>query len=239
MEANKPLPIQTAFNVRELGGYINKENKILKKGRFIRSGGISELNEEDCEYLYNYGIRTVIDLRSESERSVKPDRLNNYKDVKNYAFSLSDDAEPSKMQTIIDATMDHLYCRILDKSQKMIGDILKIMLASEGSVLFHCTAGKDRTGVLAMLLLKLADVDEDTIINDYAASYQNLLPIINRLQQSLADIHMKLPLHVFESDPENMRKTLAYFNQRYSIRGYLTSAGLSEEEIDALRSELV
>lgn len=239
MKANKPLPIQTAFNVRELGGYINQENQILKEGRFIRSGGISELNDEDCEYLYNYGIRTVIDLRSESERSAKPDRLNNYKDVKNYAFSLSEDAEPGKMQTITAISMDQLYCRILDKSQKMIGDILKIMLASKGSVLFHCTAGKDRTGVIAMLLLKLADVDEETIINDYAASYQNLLPIINRLQKSLADIHMKLPLHVFESDPENMRKTLAYFNQRYTIRGYLLSAGLGEEEIDALRSQLV
>lgn len=239
MEANKPLPIQTAFNVRELGGYVNKEHKLLKKGRFIRSGGISELSEEDCEYLYDYGIRTIIDLRSESERSLKPDRLNNYKDVKNYAFSLSEDAEPSKMQSVIDASMDHLYCRILDKSQKMIGDIFKIMLASQGSVLFHCTAGKDRTGVLAMLLLKLADVDEETIINDYAASYQNLLPYIHRLQKSLEDIHMKLPLHVFESDPENMRRTLAYFNQRYSIRGYLTSAGLNEEEIDALRSQLV
>ena len=59
------------------------------------------------------------------------------------------------------------------RDRAMIGEIFKIMLASKGTVLFHCTAGKDRTGVLAMLLLKLADVDEETIINDYAASYQN------------------------------------------------------------------
>lgn len=239
MEANKPLPIQTAFNVRDLGGYVNKQNQLLISHRFIRSGGISELNEEDCAYLYDYGIRTVIDLRSVSERSAKPDRLNNYKDVRNYAFSLSEDAEPSKMQSITEISMDQLYCRILDNSQEMIGDIFKIMLASKGSILFHCTAGKDRTGVIAMLLLKLADVDEETIINDYAASYQNLLPYVNRLLKSLEDIHVKLPLHVFASDPENMRKTLAYFNQRYSIHGYLTSAGLNEEEIDALRSQLV
>ena len=239
MEAKKPLPIRTAFNVRELGGYVNIDKQTLKQGHFIRSGGISELSDEDCAYLYDYGVRTIIDLRSADERATKPDRLINYKDIKNYAFSLSEDAEPGKMQTLTISSMDQLYCRILDKSQAMIGEIFKIMLASKGTVLFHCTAGKDRTGVLAMLLLKLADVDEETIINDYAASYQNLLPYIHRLQKSLEDIHMKLPLHVFESDPQNMRQTLAYFNQRYTIRGYLTSAGLSEEEIDELRSQLV
>lgn len=239
MKANQPLPIKTALNARELGGYINNKHEALKEGNFIRSGGISELSDDDCAYLYNYGVRTVIDLRSASERASKPDRLINYKDIKTVAFSLSEDADPKQIQATSMGSLDQLYCRILDNSQRIIGDIFKLILSSRKTVLFHCTAGKDRTGVLAMLLLKLADVDEETIINDYAASYEYLTPFVIKLQKQLEDIHMKLPMHVFESDPENMAKTLAYFNQRYTIRGYLMAAGLSEEEIDELRSLLV
>ncbi len=181
----------------------------------------------------------VIDLRSDAERFQRPDKLLNYKDIKTYGYSLSEDADPQKLNKSMVQSLAELYRQILDRSRPLLGKIFKLMIASEGTVLFHCTAGKDRTGVVAMLLLKLAEVDEATIIEDYAASYQNLQPMLEKLKQSLADIHIQLPMSIFESEPETMQATLDYFNSRYTIKGYLQSCGLSEEEIEQLRQKLL
>ena len=236
----EPLPLEGTGNTRELGGYRTVGGGRTVPGRFLRSDGLQELTGEDNRSLYEYGVRCVLDLRSELEVGQQPDALQEgfvYR-----RFPLIDHIQSDNMAGLLPATMEEMYCSLLDGSGDTLAAIFREMLRYPGDcVLFHCTAGKDRTGVVSMLLLALAGVDEDTIVADYAATEALMKEKFNRQRAKLRTLMgIEVPEYVGWSRPESMERTLRHLRERYGgAKAYLIRIGLSEEECCRLRRQML
>lgn len=182
------LPLKTVRNPRDLGGYVGFEGRKIKKGRLLRTGKMSQLSAHDRQFLKNYGLRKVIDLRSPLEIKKSPD--DHLTCVQHYNISLSavDNTQGGQRNL---AKMFALYrqdqyagfrmmCRryhdhVAKKhAQQALHQILELLAATkEGAVIYHCSEGKDRTGIVTVVILYLLGVDLETIRQDYL--YSNYL----------------------------------------------------------------
>lgn len=184
---NKPivLPLKTVRNPRDLGGYVGFAGRRIKKGRLIRSGKITSLSQHDQQFLQNYGLRKVIDLRSPLEAAKSPDPV--LPGVTHLNLSLSEEdnteggsADLAQMWAAYQrdqyagfAMMCRRYRQQVAKphAQQTLRQILRVLAATpHGAVLYHCSEGKDRTGIVTLIILYVLGVDLETIRQDYLAS---------------------------------------------------------------------
>ncbi len=188
-----------------------------------------------------YGVTTVIDLRSESEVASSPGP---------FALPASNGGRPAYLHLplVDDATMLKLaeapkmfdrYLMMLEHRHASFGEIFRTLAQAEGTVVFHCFAGKDRTGMVAAMSLALADVNVDAIAADYAetdsqlaARYEEWLAAASPEQWQEMRDDLRCP-------PERIVGVLEHLDQRWGgVEGYLESAGMSATEITRLRSKL-
>ncbi len=240
VETAKPLALKNAYNVRDIGYYCNREGKKLKEGNFLRADSLSRLTPEDWQKLKKYGVVSIVDLRSPEECTREPFDLQAAGEIFYDAIPLSYNIQSNDGNQAFLESLHALYVQLLDNSSRQIAVVLRNFLKNkEGCHLFNCTAGKDRTGVIAMLLLGLADVDEETIVADYSTSAENMKPVFAGQIQAMKEAGYGAMSFLLRSEPEDMRLTLEHVNCRYGgIRNYLTGI-LSEEEVDQLRRMLV
>lgn len=235
------ISLDGLINARHLGGYpISGGGKTLEEA-FIRCENPEKLSKRDRDFLYQFGIRTVIDLRSpeETSRSANPladdDRFV-YKNIPVF----STDASPDAL-TKTGIPMGDLYVYMLKACASSFKKIFAQIIKSSGGVLYHCTAGKDRTGVLSALLLMLAGVDEETVTAEYCYTEILLQPLVEQLKRDMpqgAD-----PEYIDEmlsARPEFIKTAIDYINNNYtSAKGYLSSLGFDKAQINALRFRLI
>lgn len=240
VETAKPLALKNAYNVRDIGYYCNREGEKLKEGHFLRADSLSRLTPEDWQALKKYGVVSIVDLRSPEECTREPFDLQAAGDIFYDSIPLFDHIQSNDGTQAFPRSLHALYIHLLDHSSGQIAVVLRNFLKNrEGCHLFNCTAGKDRTGVIAMLLLGLADVDEETIVADYSTSAENMEPVFAGQIQAMQKAGHGAMSFLLKSEPEDMRLTLAHIHHKYgSIRSYLTGI-LSEDEVDQLRSMLV
>lgn len=244
--ASIPLPLKGAHNVRDLGGYPFMDQAGARGttafGVFLRSGTLGGLTLGDREALRCYGLRRVIDLRSNFELkhwsdpyAKRPEEGVSYTHI-----PMLDQLNSSGFRGALPACMFDVYQSLLDNDASSIRAVME-SLDGPGCSLFHCRAGKDRTGVIAMLLLGLAGVDDAHIIADYAAT-QRYMGHGLRAQRIGVTILLRrrVPRCLFESAPVEMERTLAHLHERYgSARGYLLRhAGCSPELLDRITGRL-
>lgn len=223
------IKLKNIKNMRDLGNYPTKSGGYTKNGTFYRSDLPKNMDDEEIKKILKLNISTVIDLRTEEEVNRKPNSLN-IKNIDYYNVSLLGDKCPEFEKDIPIG-----YMNILSNNETM-RKIFKIILNAKGSVLFNCTAGKDRTGMVAMLLLKLADVYDEDILVDYQISYTYLKEDIRKMHKDNPD----LPAFLGESKMEYMEETLEMFNNKYgNIIDYFTNLGFSLDEILKIKSKLV
>ena len=161
-------------NLRDLGGYQTPYG-ITKFNKVFRSSVPYSLNEDELKYFDNLNL-TVIDLRTKEEISRKKNVFDNNK--YNYFNVVLKGADiPKREKDIVPG-----YIEILD-DYKQIRKVLEIIKNSKGSILYNCTSGKDRTGVITMLLMLIAGVSEDDIIADYSISYVYLREDIRKYKK--------------------------------------------------------
>ena len=131
-------------------------------------------------------------------------------------------------------SMEEMYIGLLEKDQAQFREIFTLFANPKyKTMLFHCTAGKDRTGLTAMLLLGLAGVNNETIIEDYAWSQHLGPPIL--VEGNLS----KLPQYLFESQPETMRAAIDYLEKKHgSIRAYLSHIGVDSNQMRIILEKL-
>ncbi|HRW10958.1 MAG TPA: tyrosine-protein phosphatase, partial [Caldilineaceae bacterium] len=156
-------------------------------------------------------------------------------------ISLLADAAPTVERRML-PDLESIYKYILDERQAVLKQIFEVMTAEAFPVLIHCTAGKDRTGVVSALLLGLAGVDHDTIAEDYALTARYAGGMFNELraQAAAAGRDMSTYERYLEAKPEAMRNTLAYLMEKYeSVPVYLIRIGLTEGQINSLRRQLL
>lgn len=239
IRVSSPLPLEGAKNVRDLGGYPCARG-ITRNHMFLRSDGLHEIVEADKEYLYDYGVRCVIDLRTPSETEQDPNLMQGYRDIEYVNVPLKDDMQSEGFSKKFPVTMGEMYVNLLDNSKEQMRQIFaKMANYPDRCVLFNCRAGKDRTGTVAMLLLKLAKVDDDTIVEDYAATEINMRELFIRQKQQLREIIGEFPDYLFMSKKEDMHVTLQHLKERYkTAESYLREIGVSTEKINILKEKI-
>lgn len=215
--------------MRDLGGYVNEDGVITKFNRFIRCNLPIGLEDEEIDYLKQIGITTVIDLRSLKESSRTKCQLNS-DDFNYYNVDLNDNKIcPFELEPV------DSYMMVLENKERVY-QVFKIIANSKGGVLYHCTAGKDRTGIITMLLLLIANVYDDDIIADYEVSYTYLRKMIRKMR--LDDPN--LPLYFGESKMETMEGVLEAFYKKYnSVYDYLLDIGITDYEFYVIRDMLL
>nr|WP_285816711.1 tyrosine-protein phosphatase [Lactobacillus taiwanensis] len=183
------LPIATAINPRELGGLTGFNNRKIQMHRLLRTGDLSKMSQKDKQFLKNYGVVKIIDLRSKSESVSHPDPQ--IDGVQNISIPLSSEegtlggesnlTQEAKLynenphaafKMMCDHYRDHV---VAAHDQKTVRQVLKILSETEeGAIIFHCTEGKDRTGFVALFVLYILGVDLEVIRHDYLASNEIL-----------------------------------------------------------------
>lgn len=236
------LPLEQAYNVRELGGYPVAGGGQTAYHRFLRADDISTLTDKDVAFLLSYGVRMVIDLRSPGEAEQSPDRLRGLDQVEyvQIPFLGKNVADVTQINASdVELGLDALYVSML-KNQELTKEIFEaIEQAPEGCILFHCSAGKDRTGVLAMLLMSLAGADRQDCMTNYAQSFINLTrnPQIPRL--SKIPEYAKYEALMF-SLPETIGSCYDFIMEQYgSTQRYLADCGLSGETLEKVKRRLL
>ena len=241
IEVPKPLKLDGTFNTRDLGGYPSASGKITQTHRLLRSDGLHQLSPKDQQTLYDYGVRKVIDLRSKYECEKNVSRMAEYRDVAYEHVPMLDRIQSDGFEAVFPSCMSEMYMALLAEYGAAVASALRAILAEPmGCVLFHCTAGKDRTGVIAMLLLLLCGVPESIVIADYAATQQNIAPAVDAQKKELLEKGIAFPEHVFGSDPDQMKITIDYLD--HSCGGaekHIRTIGLDDLEIAALRDKLL
>lgn len=234
------LPLKNAFNVRELGGYPTKDGQVTMYCSFLRGDDLSALDQQDIDFLLNYGLTSVVDLRSAVELDSHPDALAAVSPINYINIPLvgSDAVNPdlTKARTILpEQFIMDFYLEILKSATDAIKQVFEFMAAQEGCVLFHCAAGKDRTGIIAMLLLGLAGVSKPDIIANYIVTevYIKENPILQQYQEDL-------PLELMQSKPEYIETMLDYILSTFgSFEGYLMHINLTQETLLLVKNKLV
>jgi protein-tyrosine phosphatase len=247
------IELDGAVNVRDVGGLPTEDGGTVRPGRLLRADNLQDLSPSDVTYLVEtLGLRTVVDLRSPSEVEAEgPAPLTKRTQVIHVNHSLlpeaghSTDALVSRRDRIAARYPDDLVCAsylgyLEDRPEGIVGAI-RAVAEAPGAALVHCAAGKDRTGVVVALALTAAGVRRDAVIDDYLATGERIVSIIERLLRSVTyavDVD-RLPPEEHAPRRETMTAFLDEVDRRYGgVRAWLTDHGLSEQDLHLLRAKL-
>lgn len=232
-----------AFNVRDLGGYPTANGGRTQHRRFLRADGLGRLSAWDAKMLYSYGVRAVLDLRDESEAQQFPNvSLGKdvvYANIPLLGLNAADVEQMEKMFSEGDFNLQYVYECILENYEGIRSCFKFIADAPQGCVLFHCAVGKDRTGILAMLLLSLAGVDKWDIMADYAQSWPNLMRD-EAFREDWFDASRGDLRQGMSSDPQAISYVFDAMEEEHGgVEGYLLECGVPDEEVALVRHRLL
>lgn len=237
------IRLDGVLNLRELGGYPTADGGETLLRRLLRSDDLDQLTPAAQGFLIDYGVRTVIDLRDEPERQAAPDVFASSTRVDYRHLPFFDDEGNRVGPPTLAETKGARYLRWLDLYPDNIRQVFRGLAGvREGITLFHCAAGKDRTGLVAALMLALAGVPDDAIDADYAVSFELLRPATGLLREDAAQRGEDMVLFERRAAclPETMQEVLDGLRGRYGgAAGYLRRIGLTGAEIARLSSRLV
>lgn len=225
--ADKHLPMEGGYNFRDLGGIKTKDNRFVKWGKFFRTDELGKLTESDLFYLSSIPITSVVDFRTKREIELTPDKYPS--SVKNKIelninpgnINIEGLTEEDLNKISFDSVMIAMNKAFVTDSG-IIGqykEFFRILQEEENiPLIFHCSAGKDRTGMGAALILFALGVDEDTVMKDYLLSN-------TYLGNKYDDYKKKYPQlePMFVVKPEYMQTSIDAMKENYgSIDNFLT-----------------
>jgi protein tyrosine/serine phosphatase len=238
------LALEGSLNFRDLGGYPTTSGRRIRWRRLFRSDALHALSESDIEHLLgaSIGLSDVIDLRSSAELSSEGrGRL----EATSAAFHHTPlyDGPPSEGRRVVaDMRLAERYLGLLEVAMAPIARIVGIVAAADGAAVYHCAAGKDRTGVVSAVLLGALGVADDLIVADYALTQRNLDAILERLNamHGYKDMLEALPPDTQHANPETMTELIDRVAERWGgFEGYLRAAGVDDATLSALRSRVL
>lgn len=235
---SEPVCLDGPRNFRDLGGY-PVMGKTTRKGVLYRSDSLASLSERDILWIKKHKIHHVIDLRSEVETKKSPDRLP--KDIEYFAIPMSDRLPNLSGRENTSYRLSCLYHYLLDTQKKQFGKVMELISdKSDGGIVFHCTLGKDRTGIVAMLIMDLAGVEENHICRDYATSASNLAPRLETIRQYYHQLGWDVPESLLASPQSEIKETYRFLKSKWGgAWGYLKECGLENETLNHIKAILV
>jgi protein tyrosine/serine phosphatase len=234
------------LNVRDLGGHAVEGGGETKFGRIVRADTIRRLSDHGWRALVDYGIRTIIDLRTDKERAADPpaelpvEVLHvKFMDDTPEVFTAADAAGHAAPD--LETATREVYLVFLEAFHANVAAVLEAVADSpEGGVVVHCAGGKDRTGLTVAFLLRLAGVGIDEIAADYALSEQRLRPRHERWLAEAADEAERERLRRMTVTPAaSMVGVLEELERRHgSVERYLVAGGAREGIGERIRTRL-
>ena len=236
------IPVNGTYNFRDVGGYAAAGGAV-RSGKLFRSDGLARLGEEGRRSLEELGVRVVIDLRDDFEVSAMPDDLDGL-GITVLRLPVFEGSGAS--QATVGATLVDLYEKILLQHRDVVITTLReVADTADEAVVVHCTAGKDRTGIVVALALLAVGMDRATVIADYALTQQNLdgpwlEGMIALVEGYGVQVTPDLRIILGGSPPEAMETVIDLLERRFGgAREYLLEGEMDEVELAKLRSVLV
>lgn len=239
---NRELRLEVAHNVRHIGGYRAQDGRTTSS-TIVRSAGLHRLTANGLGALRDTGVTTIIDLRStaEREREATPAPVP-YGIQHVFAPVFEQDQSPTGQANEPFPGYAVVYERMLETGRDAYRTLFEVLADSSEGVLFHCAAGKDRTGVAAALILGLAGIEETDIVQDYAVSASLLAPLFPEWRPKMAErgITEERAQELMASPPDVMQATLRHIATTYGgPAGYLESIGLSTAAMSAAKARIL
>ena len=264
MRLKQSIPLKSVANARELGGYLTSDGRTVRNGVLLRTANLNDITAEDIQILKNqYHLSDIIDFRMAMEMGGNADPIIsgvmnthlNVIDVQAFEQYKMPEADIKHFDIIQLVTFceqigmfnDQMYIGFLstESGKKAYSRFFRILLAADPdrAVLWHCTSGKDRTGLAAMLLLSLFGVDESVIMEDYMLTNEYNAPQIAETKKRLKargcdDALTEKAVLMFDAvDRHFMENAIAFLRKQYgSVVGYIRSElNISEREITLLK----
>jgi len=259
MTTNRLLKVTGGLNFRELGGYPTVDGRTVKWHKLLRTAGLANLTPADQQFLGDYGVRADVDFRSEAEREQAPDQLPTqtvYHFLPVFPEGDQTDASASRADLERQFSQDGEagYQHMLDvyhnmvtlaSSQAAYRAFFKVLLANttpDEAVLFHCTAGKDRTGIGAFLVLSALGVDPQVIRQDYLATNDYTHDKLDEMTQKAKDegqtnAFIANITALSSVNPDYLDTATKIINTQYGgVQDYLRDViGLTRQDIDTLK----
>jgi protein-tyrosine phosphatase len=236
------IALEGAVNFRDLGGYAAGGDMRTRWRTLFRADGLGELTEADLSVLRGLGIRTVIDLRSGSE--LERGRFDvDAHPVAFHHFPFIDELPDAQDFDRRPGLLGSQYLEIVADAGDQILAALEVLASPDAlPAVFHCTAGKDRTGVLSAVVLSLLGVDEPTVVTDYALSGAAMQRLREKLIRKYPEGRETLENidEVFSADPAQMELLLDHVRERYgSVGAYVEGLGAGPGLVEGLRTALL
>jgi protein tyrosine/serine phosphatase len=247
--STRHVVFEACFNFRDLGGYPTADERALRSGILYRSDTLHRLTVADVDVFRALGLRTVVDLRSSTEID-QYGRLgiseagltwHNVPMLDNLQLSPRD---PSEFVLPEESSPGEDYVRIAEDFAPSVAETFRILAGKDAlPAVFHCTSGKDRTGIVAALLLDVLGVPDETIASDYClteASQLRSTPWIEKHEPEFAAFLAQIPPERRAPRPERILDFLDGLRSRYgSVPEFLTRSGVPEQQLNILRARLV
>lgn len=247
MHVAERIPIPGTFNFRDIGGWPTSSGTV-SRGLLYRSDGLHNLTDASRAALRELNLRTVIDLREERESHRAPDALDGL-DVEHISLPVFDNRyyplDPNAARVELpDHTLPTIYQTMIDEfGPRLAAGVETIATRVRTPVLIHCSAGKDRTGVLSAFVLSLLDVDREHVVTDYTMTERYLgAEFVAALGAKFAQagIVADISKTATQAPAGLITAVLDRLDDEYGgVAGYLRTHGMNPEAVDELRAGLV
>jgi protein-tyrosine phosphatase len=241
------IRLDAVHNFRDIGGYPTVDGGTTRWRRLFRADGLYRLTPADVAVVRDLGVRTVIDLRTQAElddRGTFP--VDQHPVTFHHVSVITTTWSADEADGEHDAAdfLERAYLAMLDEGEERLAEaLMKLAEADALPAVFHCAAGKDRTGLLAMLVLGCLGVPDEYIVADYAlteAGMQRMREWAMREQPELFQRISNGPVIFSAAVPEAMQRMIAHVRAQHGgIREFAAALGVPDEAIDRLRAELV
>jgi protein-tyrosine phosphatase len=241
------IQLERVFIFRDLGGYPTRDGRTTRWQTLFRADGIHRLSEADVDTLRPLGLRTIIDLRTPDEVEEHGRfPLDSYTATYHHQPVLDVIWTPEQIETFGESPtfLVDRYREMLVIGDRALGESLRLFGASETyPAVFHCAAGKDRTGILAALVLGLLGVGDDVIAEDYALSRAGMAKMIAWVKENFpeaAERFGKGPSPLASAEPETILALLDHIRDEHgSLEAYVHTLGVEAEHIEGMRAALL
>lgn len=242
------IDIPGAHNLRDLGGYVTEDGRELKWRKLFRGGIMSGIQMSAFEQMKSLQLCSICDFRTLAEQAASPDRWHELEKLKRFPLPIGE-GRVDKLSTLTASSFkkgkDHhlykanrSYVNHESKTYKAFFDIL--LDESNYPILFHCTAGKDRTGFASIVLLSILGVDRNTILEDYLLTNKYTEKFIENNLASISKnlgIDAELLVTIFQAKEAYLEGAFDAIEKNYgSMDNYIENAlGIEEPEIEKLK----
>ncbi len=238
----RTIDLDGCLNFRDLGGYPTAGGRTVRWRQVFRSDSLCHLGRGAVQRLREeIGLGVVIDLRSTAELRAEGRGPLAHEALAFHHLPLYD-GDTARAAPSAELTLADRYVLLAEFARGPIAAVIATLAGSAAPAVYHCAAGKDRTGVVSALLLGLLDVPDEVIVADYAATKENLDAIVERLMAAKGYHAMlsALPPDTLHAEPETMLGFLERLRALHgSIADYARSAGVSDDTLAALRARLI